>query len=674
MERANDSLHRYENKGQDESILQMPINIGVKNVREILKCLQIGTKEIKDIILNECNIIYECKICRNLFRSLANLISHKRVYCQKHCCESMTLFSNIETDESTLIVLPEKPPENDEEEEEEEKANECTKEENLNSENLVSSIGISSPKIFVPSEKESRQAKLEKWEEKNSSSSLNEEPSKKKDERILYLNPIEGNTNAVFQQIHDKNHKIQENNVGKDSESGKKLVVIIPKNVTNSSKTVSEDKTFGINISRQKLLSGRGDCDTESLTCLICSTQYACLKTLYLHMINLHSQRRWYYPCPFCKTSFVQLWGVTRHLIKVHKKNKDQISKLRVVIKKRAFLKCFDNDTLEMNEDIQSEENPIIFNNDEQDHKEITHKCSKCSRTFTHRSSVVNHEKFCVKNKTKPIIKPFINSHNSNESSIISRPKRIVEKKVNKDFINSQTLKWRSANKVDTNSKLRKCNPEVYGKKLESIINSKRLSCLKCHKKFCSLSNLKRHAAIHVGWTRFKCKYCPYRSYQKSECRTHIQKTHNITCTTSGLEKLIICLDKNSKKEGVNNKQIKNTANNEKCVAKDQRKKQGKYYNNSVNLSDNKNSVTLKVNDSIPNKKSDIDSGEKVLIPVSIPISPVPGANVRQMSTRFSSRQLEDIDNPAKFFGTLVTRSGAYKKVNLLPNRDQSLS
>jgi hypothetical protein len=31
---------------------------------------------------NECDIIYECKVCRNIFRSLANFISHKRCYCK----------------------------------------------------------------------------------------------------------------------------------------------------------------------------------------------------------------------------------------------------------------------------------------------------------------------------------------------------------------------------------------------------------------------------------------------------------------------------------------------------------------------------------------------------------------------------------------------------------------
>lgn len=37
--------------------------------------------QVKLLLNNECDIIYECKICKNLFRSLLNFISHKRIYC-----------------------------------------------------------------------------------------------------------------------------------------------------------------------------------------------------------------------------------------------------------------------------------------------------------------------------------------------------------------------------------------------------------------------------------------------------------------------------------------------------------------------------------------------------------------------------------------------------------------
>lgn len=45
---------------------------------------ELFTQEVKKIISEECNIIYECKECNNLFRSLANLVKHKRSFCTEH--------------------------------------------------------------------------------------------------------------------------------------------------------------------------------------------------------------------------------------------------------------------------------------------------------------------------------------------------------------------------------------------------------------------------------------------------------------------------------------------------------------------------------------------------------------------------------------------------------------
>jgi hypothetical protein len=33
--------------------------------------------------LHECNVIYECRTCFNMFRSLCNFIAHKRSYCRQ---------------------------------------------------------------------------------------------------------------------------------------------------------------------------------------------------------------------------------------------------------------------------------------------------------------------------------------------------------------------------------------------------------------------------------------------------------------------------------------------------------------------------------------------------------------------------------------------------------------
>lgn len=37
--------------------------------------------QVKDLLSFECDIMYECRVCRSIFRSLANFLLHKRKYC-----------------------------------------------------------------------------------------------------------------------------------------------------------------------------------------------------------------------------------------------------------------------------------------------------------------------------------------------------------------------------------------------------------------------------------------------------------------------------------------------------------------------------------------------------------------------------------------------------------------
>lgn len=75
-----------------------------------------GTAEMKDLILNELDLIFECRSCKNLFRSLINFVDHKRNYRKTHACESMVLFDPIAISyrdqrkkkaEQTVVVQPE---------------------------------------------------------------------------------------------------------------------------------------------------------------------------------------------------------------------------------------------------------------------------------------------------------------------------------------------------------------------------------------------------------------------------------------------------------------------------------------------------------------------------------------------------------------------------------------
>lgn len=64
--------------------------------------------QIRNLLSNECDLIYECKACRNIFRSLANFISHKRIYCRANFSTTQHFhFSNdasgVDRDVATIV-------------------------------------------------------------------------------------------------------------------------------------------------------------------------------------------------------------------------------------------------------------------------------------------------------------------------------------------------------------------------------------------------------------------------------------------------------------------------------------------------------------------------------------------------------------------------------------------
>lgn len=67
----------------DLSQLRKPIDISVSGLLQVIKLLETGSDEVKDVLAYECDVVYECRVCRSLFRSLANFISHKRAYCRE---------------------------------------------------------------------------------------------------------------------------------------------------------------------------------------------------------------------------------------------------------------------------------------------------------------------------------------------------------------------------------------------------------------------------------------------------------------------------------------------------------------------------------------------------------------------------------------------------------------
>ncbi|XP_065578273.1 uncharacterized protein LOC136038813 isoform X2 [Artemia franciscana] len=92
----------------DRSILNCPIPTSVSGVEGYVHAHGNGAPEVRHILLKECDIILECKVCKSLFRSLANFTSHKRFYCKIDYAEvRFQTDSNVDISDTTELVQTE---------------------------------------------------------------------------------------------------------------------------------------------------------------------------------------------------------------------------------------------------------------------------------------------------------------------------------------------------------------------------------------------------------------------------------------------------------------------------------------------------------------------------------------------------------------------------------------
>ncbi|XP_047105468.1 uncharacterized protein LOC124774838 [Schistocerca piceifrons] len=429
----------------DLSVLRQPINISVRRVCDIVKMYQTCTSELKQLLDNEVEIVYECKVCRNLFRSMANIISHKRVYCRQQYSEAYYSFNKRHTmDDYTVIIQPEPVVTASSEKESWSTSDKAPSHESNNEVVALRDIKATVPRIVSSSKpKKDLTQIIEELSDKKgiknfketvahySASSLYEDINRslisraqQRKQHAIHLEPT-GSSSGVFQT---KLHATTSTTIQAENIDLMKAQVIELQQMVRETEAVLDEEGRIVQI--------KGSCNgpaaspskettavlsptnstpetKDTHVCSQCGSRFSTRKTLAHHMKSLHTAYRLCYPCPCCKNTFSNNWSVYRHLYKVHRKTTAQVRKLRPQIQSKAFKReigveklCSDSSSTDKvppteQEAARKEQNRIDQENKEwmdnfEDDQELQ-RCGGCGRRFERRAALTSHSQICQK-------------------------------------------------------------------------------------------------------------------------------------------------------------------------------------------------------------------------------------------------------------------------------------
>jgi len=315
----------FINRGADTAVLRPSIKTSVTGVRQAISALESGTREVRGYLLNEVNIIYECKVCLNMFRSLANLTAHKRSYCIEHFEDVNHIFSSKKSSEAAqlqTVVIEGEPVESVIPEPSWDIENYAPSLDLLKDAGVISAIE-EKPMInrLLPPRKPNLSSVVDKLASKLDSEFYKTAEQKVATEKKLTktegicLEPMKESSNAQFQSWttgfeYKEVQTLKQPVTVAIAPTGKEL----PKGDMNGaldrskSPTTSEGSKENIEEEFEKTASIDDNGNTVR------------------------------YPCPECKKGFAKVSNVYKHLASNHGKSKEEYVKMRKEIQDNAYI------------------------------------------------------------------------------------------------------------------------------------------------------------------------------------------------------------------------------------------------------------------------------------------------------------------------------------------------
>ncbi|KAL3276754.1 hypothetical protein HHI36_012124 [Cryptolaemus montrouzieri] len=363
----------------DLSHVRLPIDTSIFGLKQVLTLFETATFEVKNYLAYECDLMYECRICRTIFRSLANFILHKRKYCREKYSPLEDPFQKChQTDEVSII------------QKDIEDANKILLE-NTDSDKKKHNRHLN-PIIEALLKKQEQTKFIEDLKNEDLTDASKTETNRKgKYLDNILLEKIDSSEAAVFQTASHESDL-------KNAEFMKSEVMEIHSIIDDNEAIIGADgkvlKRGSSNIKQEKK-----SCK-YTISCTECDLKFSTKKTLAYHVKYKHNNTRLVYPCPECKDLLANAWSVYRHLLKVHRKTSTQIRKYRSQIHNSAICKKVKDlhprlrkDNKETKEE-NDEENEWLDNVEGDNDLQM---CGGCGKRFERKAALLSHSVMCTK-------------------------------------------------------------------------------------------------------------------------------------------------------------------------------------------------------------------------------------------------------------------------------------
>eukprot|EP00092_Neocalanus_flemingeri_P001163 GFUD01001239.1.p1 GENE.GFUD01001239.1~~GFUD01001239.1.p1 ORF type:complete len:800 (-),score=164.28 GFUD01001239.1:208-2607(-) len=489
-------------KGPDLSQLKPPIKTSVSGTRQVIHAMETATGEVKSFLLNEINLMYECKTCLSVFRSLANLIAHKRTFCKGKYQDTHHFYQDkegLDATEMQTVIIEAEPVECVVDQEQWNFKDYAPSYELLKTSGILQDI-YSSPVInrLLPANKCGLQHAVSKLKAKldGTEASFYENMHRNfeapKPVQVVHLEPLYETENALMQswKYFEEGETVGEQfRAWQEAEDAKKRIKIGPNGeVTTTKETI-------------KLVTGP---DGKSYSVKVPAEDFENAEDA-----EIDDEESGYtkYPCPMCKKTYTKVMNVFNHLVKVHDLTMQEAKNRRKTIQIHAVYV----DGKKSTKTSGHFSNPV---------KPMNIKL----KNFTLNTKVpVNLcEQLCTEGTS---MCPILGTNCVSESVNTVEGDVKNAEEIN-NFVTEKELKENEEGSAEV---------EV-DRKIMEFVNRRKVECRICSKKFSRTLLVRNHVAgEHLKLNKWTCAICEFGSWTKQHCLNHAAKTHRLRDVESGV-------------------------------------------------------------------------------------------------------------------------------------------